>query len=281
MVKKSKKSRRPKPLANLRRLVKDGEETRFFRRGPWVEHWLNAMLEPPLDKPGVVSDRLRALLSGPDPVNGVQSRHPSMDETELFYDLMCNLKIPLTAHFVGALDKLLWAAHCYTTQSRWPEKLSFEGIIYSHRDYGYADSWPCNANVIDAGDIVEAIFMASAFSMDIGYTEEAWEHLQDGLGLGWGEPDDSARMVSCAQLLAGGQRIREWCAGGGMHGEPLDEWSYSEHWLYKSKHPVGKQRFNEFVAALDIQSELTQSEWVKAVITVCTAYMPFRSTIPC
>jgi hypothetical protein len=151
-----------------------------------------------------------------------------MGEEHLFYDLMCSLKFPVTVHFVGALDELLRAVYSYTSQSRWPERLSLEGLMDSYRrDYGPEESWPCNASVIDAGEIVEAIFVARAFSLGIGYTDEAWEHLQDGLGLVWGESDDSTRVASCAQLLAGGQRIREWCAGGGMHGEPLDEWSYS------------------------------------------------------
>lgn len=88
---------------------------------------------------------------------------------------------------------------------------------------------------------------------------------------------DSMRVASCAQLLAVGQWLRDWCARRGpipkddrYEGEWIDyEWYQPcEWWIYKRKEPFGKQRLNVIVAALDTESIVTGNEWVKAILAV-------------
>ena len=107
--------------------------------------------------------------------------------------------------------------------------------------------------------------MARLFALDKWYSGLSWENLQQGVGLVEDEEnDDSERMASCAQLLAGGQRIRKWCAGEGVEGN-------TNYWIGKTKEPVGKAKFTEILAALDAQEKETKNEWVKAVVAVSAA----------
>lgn len=102
MVKKHRKPKHDKP-SDVRELVKTAAATRYFRQEPWTEHWLNAITAPPLDI-DITYRRLKALLSGPNPVNGAQSRHPSMDKRSLFYDFIRHLRFLATPQVVGGLD---------------------------------------------------------------------------------------------------------------------------------------------------------------------------------
>lgn len=276
MVKKSKKPKHEKP-SSIRTLAKNVAETRYFRQEPWREHWMNAITAHPLEYNAY--GRLKALLSGPDPVNGAQARHPSMDEHTLFYDLLRDLKFPVTAQVVGGLDRIIGAvclyAHCDIGTSppldRWPPSYA-------------QDNWPPRPeDEIDTQFIVNSIFIARAYSMRYGYCWEAWQALRDGLGLYGEENSDSMRIGSCAQLLAAGQQLRDWCAGRGeipkddrFEMDPNNhEWERPvEWWLYKPKEPLGKQAFNEIVDALDTQSTVTQNEWVKAVLAVSNSGSP-------
>jgi hypothetical protein len=80
--------------------------------------------------------------------------------------------------------------------------------------------------------IIVAFASARLFSMGYGYSIMSLNALSDGLGLSKNtQTSDTMRIGACAQLLAGGQRIKDWTFGRGSdvttHGK------LSAHWLEK------------------------------------------------
>ncbi|KAJ3523953.1 hypothetical protein NMY22_g11210 [Coprinellus aureogranulatus] len=258
MVKKSKREKK------IRR--RNNEETRYFREGSsWTEEWVTAITAPRVNRPIALS-RLTALLSGPDPVNGAQARHPSMDESQLFMDFLLFIELPVTAPVVQGIDNLILAIFDYARKNDKVEVAADMMYWWSETHCDCTPDLSDSRGEVAEEYIVDFLYMARLFSLDKAYSVFCWTYLQQGLGLLGGRNSDSTRLASCVQLLGGGHRIKKWCAGGGLDGT-FD--GNATFWLGKAEEPEGLEKFNSFINALDTEADITRNEWVKAVLLVC------------
>ena len=249
----AKKSKREKAIEEQEHV-----ETQYFRLQQWISGWAEAVTAPP---GGLAYSRLRQLLAGPEPVNGVPARPPSLEAERLFRYFVGYLDIPENAQGMEAIDDLLSAIFTYAREN----SIAMNPLIVSwaeRRFLGPAGDLN-EPGFTDMEYIVTSLFLARMFSLELGYVCFGWIHLREGLGLRHGDEwvSDSTLIGACAQLLGGGHRIRKWCAGIGLEGRP----DYFDSWLEK---PSKKQDFHEILAAVDAWYEKTENEWTKAVLLV-------------
>ncbi|EAU84086.1 hypothetical protein CC1G_06948 [Coprinopsis cinerea okayama7 len=85
------------------------------------------------------------------------------------------------------------------------------------------------------------------YSLGYGYSSYSWDKLMQGLG------DrancDSMRLGSCVQLLAGGQKIKQWIYGTG----PVCEPGKFAGWLQKPEKPFGEAFWQSILDNLETQ----------------------------
>ncbi|TEB23293.1 hypothetical protein FA13DRAFT_1818454 [Coprinellus micaceus] len=248
MAKRSKREKAAK--------ARGDEETRRFFCRDWVQGWVKAITAPPNY---LGRRRLRDLLSGPDPVDGAQARQPSMNEESLFYEFVTCLDLPFNAEVVCALDNIIAGIFGYAK-----EKIinadPYVAEWCSHHILGLPLDFQGYPGFMDKDYIVASLYVARMFALEWSYDWNAWDNLRTGVGLPNEDyTSDSTRIAACAQLLGGGQKIRRWCGGEGMDGQP----EYFDNWRNR---PAGKHEFAEILSALDTQIERTKSKWVKAVI---------------
>ena len=184
-----------------------------------------------------------------------------MREESLFYEFVTCLDLPSDAEGVCALDDIITAIFEYGKEKGANTNYDL-GEWCTHNLIGLPQDLRGYPGCIDTYYITKYLYVARIFALEWGYDCDAWDNLRTGVGL----PDeeytsDSTRIAACAHLLGGGQKIRRWCGGEGIHGRP----GYFDSWTDR---PTGKHEFAEILSALDTQIERTGSEWVKAVIAV-------------
>lgn len=233
----------------------------FYSGVDWVNHWATAITTEPYSRESITS-RLNALLDG-KPVGDVPGKPQNQPANDMLVEFV---RMAEWEHKPEAFDAV-WHAIFDIAKVRGCTELIRDQTYYWTENFLLNLPWdtePAEDGDEDDGEeyantwIVTTFGDARLFALGYGYSAFAWNALIDGLGLGGeGVNSDSMRIGSCAQLLAGGQRIKlhllgrgdeyptKGFAGGYLQAQPANkraEWEKG-----------GMEMWNNFLKALEAE----------------------------
>jgi hypothetical protein len=182
----------------------------------WVDGWASAISASPFSPESVVL-RLDLLLDGKSVGNvpGLLRHHKPKGMLAQF------VRTATWEHNPAALDAIWQGVFTIASRHGWTEEIREETYFWTEQfllepawDTEPLDECEEDGDGYDNVWITTALGSARLFSLGYGYSSFTWNALLDGLALGGGEPcSDSMRIGSCAQLLGGGMRIKEYLLG--------------------------------------------------------------------
>jgi hypothetical protein len=123
-------------------------------------------------------------------------------------------------HNPAALDAVWQGVFTIAARHGWTEEIREETYFWTEQfllelawDTEPLDEREDDGEEYDNVWITTAFGSARLFSLGYGYSSFAWNALLDGLALGGEQCSDSMRIGSCAQLLGGGVRIKDFLLG--------------------------------------------------------------------
>jgi hypothetical protein len=190
----------------------DSEMTSIYDSPDWVDVWASAISASPCSVESVVL-RLDLLLDGKS-VDTITRLHKPKTVLAQF------VRTATWEHNPAALDAVWQGIFTIAARHGWTEEIREETYFWTEQ-FLLEPAWDTEPlDEREEGDEYDNVWITTAFgsarlfSLGYGYSSFTWNALLDGLALNEGEPcSDSMRIGSCAQLLGGGMRIKEYLLG--------------------------------------------------------------------